>query len=579
MKTFFDYFKGREAVEKTGNRVANSEKSPSASSSMKDESSAFQPGSRPSDKSLGQNISLSQKPPNCGREVKEEQAIILKLEDFLKRIPPEFLRPGGYQPARELHFGIDEVANNIAQGKATILLSEIAKQCPEIFKDSIVGRKNIDIFFPWHKLARQVDFLRSYRSRTKPDAEKLEALSAKQENAPLWDSKLGTEAIPVKQEPQAVAPLCSNSPEPCKGHLKAGGLESSEQVESTAQKTRSTGVGEAGLLKTQMAELKAEREKMLAEVANARSELGRVRNEAAQLSAVNASRERAERQVETLRSQFREANAAKKELDARLKKAEADIKSVEVLGRELEKAVEGRQHAVRELEIIRAEMQTLRETSAAARTELVVHAAEIEKAKGIAEARVRELEQHIVDLNSKFESLTLERDKSAGEAPRLRGHHAKLIASLKSERDNAFNSRDELREEMQRTREEFRKKVDTLTAERDALKREKLQFNSQKDQLRFNHKKQIDFLNGDTEKRVAAMNKRVEVANAEREKLVWDLKNQREQFNAQIEDLRFERIALIKARDEAIAQERETRRELEVDLEELKRGRDLRIKH
>ena len=541
MKSFFDYFKGREAVEKKGNRASNPEKSISTSPTMEDDASMFPSGTRPSVNRFGSSIALSGKPSIDGGKSPEEQAIILELGDFLKRIPEEFLRPGDHQPARELQFGIDEVANNIAQGKATIPLSEIVKQCPEIFKDSIAGRDQIEIFFPWQKLARQVEVLRSGRSRTKPGAETLGSFATNQENLPTWSGKSQSGSVPVPQELRVAM---------------------------------SPGEGEAMQPKTRIEELLTERENILVELANTRSELERVRIEAARSPAVNASREGAGKQVESLNCQLQGAMALNQGLDERFEESEEEANTVELLRKELQAALEGRQHAVKALDLVRAEMQALRETNAEARTELVAHAAEIEKTKGAAEARVRELEQHIVDLSSKLELLALEREAPPGDSTQFRGHHAKLIASLKSERDSAFRSRDELQEEIKSIREAFRRKVETLTAERDALKQEKLQFNAQIDQLRVNHKKQIDFLNCDTEKRVAAMKRRVDAANTEREKLVWELKNQREQFNAEVEELRFERIALVRARDEAIAQERETRSELEDKLETFHRERE-----
>jgi predicted nucleic acid-binding Zn-ribbon protein len=563
MKTFFDYFKAREGDEKPGNHVPDSGVSPCNSRPIPGETPPSQTQSRsPASKGPARNIALSESPATSSGEIAEMQVIILELGDFLKRIPPEFLRPGDHQPTRELRFDIDEVANNIARGKATLPLSEIVKQCPEIFKDSIVGRGNIEIFFPWQKLAKQVDVLRGYRSRAKLGAE-----MKKRENAPTWYSRSAAESAPAKSIQPSGKPARPVMP-----------LSREERRWTSSQPVVSGNkVPEVGALsdcvQERVSELVAEREKILTELANTRSELKRAREEASKISRMGSSVEDAQNQIEMLQGDLRDAVAAKAELEERVRAAEAEITTAGEFQRKLQLAIVDRENALRELEEVRAEMQNLRESGVAARAESIAHSAEVSKARAVAEGRVKELEQHIVDLSSRFETLTAERENVVGEVPSLRGHQAKLISSLKSERDTAFRLRDELREEMQRSRDEFQKKIEALTAERDALKREKVQFVSQMDQLRLNHRRQIDFLNGDTEKRVAVMNQRIEAAKAGCAQAMADLKKQREQFNIEIEGLRTERIALAKARDEAIAQERETRKELEDEINELKRER------
>ncbi len=86
--------------------------------------------------------------------------LILELGDFLHRIPPAVLAPGPHDLRTELRFEISELSRQINRGQTTILLSELYKRCPHIFRGELGEAGATEIRFPWQKLAKLVSLAR-----------------------------------------------------------------------------------------------------------------------------------------------------------------------------------------------------------------------------------------------------------------------------------------------------------------------------------------------------------------------------------------------------------------------------------
>jgi len=84
------------------------------------------------------------------------EEILLELSLFYPRIPPEFLASTPPDLKRALKFKIAEIKDLIAQGKITVPLSRIVEQVPEIFSVKISKENDVEVFFPWKKVAHLV---------------------------------------------------------------------------------------------------------------------------------------------------------------------------------------------------------------------------------------------------------------------------------------------------------------------------------------------------------------------------------------------------------------------------------------
>ena len=477
MKTFFDYFRLRaggdfEAPPKSANPVQSpftpQHKAVSGSNESRDSSKvelgAVEDGERGGAGSgRGRNIALSEQPAESGSNGPRDRDILLELGDFLKRIPPEFLKPESHNGTRELRFDIDEVADNIAQGKATIPLSAIVKRCPDIFNEPFADHSRVEIYFPWQKLAKQEGIFKSRSSKGIPMPEGI--LPGKGAESMTWYSK-GT-GKPGKGSDQQDS--------------KSLGKEAASS-EASASEGNSEAQPAPDVANPSSADLKVSSRPVRDPVAEGRAEQLRIIEEA-------------ERRADQFATQC-------------------------------QIAIEERDAALRELSRLREEISR--------------------------------------------------KNALAGGQDEL---SRKLLATLRVERDAAVEARDEAVVESKAERDELLQKVISLQSERDALRRERAQGAAQADQLRADHKKQIDFLNRDTERKVASFNRRLEAVQREREKVLADLRAQREKSNGEIEVLRSERNAVFKARDEAIAEAKATRMELQQHIDRLIRERNALTKN
>ena len=88
----------------------------------------------------------------------------LELGDFLHRIPAQMLLPGPHDLKTELRFDIHDLSQRIARGNTSIALAEIYRRVPHIFRAEVLETDNVEVRFPWQKLAKLV-------GKTKPVGE------------------------------------------------------------------------------------------------------------------------------------------------------------------------------------------------------------------------------------------------------------------------------------------------------------------------------------------------------------------------------------------------------------------------
>jgi len=85
-----------------------------------------------------------------------EPQIVLKLGDILPRVPLELLAPGPHDPALQVRFTVEELAEKIARGKVTVPLERLAAAFPGVFRQHGVSSGDTDVSLPLQKLLDQV---------------------------------------------------------------------------------------------------------------------------------------------------------------------------------------------------------------------------------------------------------------------------------------------------------------------------------------------------------------------------------------------------------------------------------------
>jgi len=93
---------------------------------------------------------LPQKVPPSADEIR------LELGDFLHRIPAQLLLPGPHDLKTELRFEITDLSQRIAKGQTMVNLAEIYRRVPQIFRSEVLEGDNVEIRFPWQKIAKLV---------------------------------------------------------------------------------------------------------------------------------------------------------------------------------------------------------------------------------------------------------------------------------------------------------------------------------------------------------------------------------------------------------------------------------------
>ena len=155
-----------------------------------------------------------QKPPAGENDLR------LELGDFLHRIPAHLLLPGPHDLKAELRFDIAELSSKIERGQTTIPLADIYARVPTIFRGTILLTDNIEVRFPWQKLAKLVNLAKVPRKAPEAGAsspELAEKLRAKKSTKSAEAEGVSTPAVPpptpaAKPMPQAPKPATDVKP-------------------------------------------------------------------------------------------------------------------------------------------------------------------------------------------------------------------------------------------------------------------------------------------------------------------------------------------------------------------------------
>jgi hypothetical protein len=86
----------------------------------------------------------------------EEQEIVLRLGDILPRVPSHLLKPGPHEAMFKIRFSVEELAEKISRGRASVPLERLASVCPEVFRTSSGFPGEQEIQLPLQKLLEQV---------------------------------------------------------------------------------------------------------------------------------------------------------------------------------------------------------------------------------------------------------------------------------------------------------------------------------------------------------------------------------------------------------------------------------------
>jgi len=95
-------------------------------------------------------------PEDSAAAREEERAIVLRLSDILPRVPDELLKPGPHDPALEVRFTVEELAEKIARGRVTVPLERLSSVFPGVFRDKGAFPGETEVPLPLQKLLAQV---------------------------------------------------------------------------------------------------------------------------------------------------------------------------------------------------------------------------------------------------------------------------------------------------------------------------------------------------------------------------------------------------------------------------------------
>ena len=89
----------------------------------------------------------------------QEEEVILRLGDILPRVPHHLLKPGPHDMAKQLRFSVDELAEKISRGRASVPYEKLAAACPDVFVKVDGQHAEPEIQLPLQKLLEQVGMI------------------------------------------------------------------------------------------------------------------------------------------------------------------------------------------------------------------------------------------------------------------------------------------------------------------------------------------------------------------------------------------------------------------------------------
>ena len=85
------------------------------------------------------------------------QSIMVEIGGLLRRVPRELLIEGAEAIKGDVPFKAGDLIGLIAKQKPFMKVSFIAKTCPELFREEITPANDLEIMFPWHSVAAQLE--------------------------------------------------------------------------------------------------------------------------------------------------------------------------------------------------------------------------------------------------------------------------------------------------------------------------------------------------------------------------------------------------------------------------------------
>ncbi len=113
----------------------------------------------PSAMSTDKESSPSSDAQSDGPQEKENEDLVVLLEDILPLVPTRCLRAGLHDPDLPLRFHVDELSASIAKGRVSVQVSRLAQICPEVFDTPRTPVEDVAIRLPLQKLIEQLGFV------------------------------------------------------------------------------------------------------------------------------------------------------------------------------------------------------------------------------------------------------------------------------------------------------------------------------------------------------------------------------------------------------------------------------------
>lgn len=86
----------------------------------------------------------------------EAGQVVLRLGDFIKRIPRDLLKSSELDLDRTLRFDLVDLADCLAEGISTVPLALLVQAIPDIFIDNVRDQQLAEIRFPWTRLLETI---------------------------------------------------------------------------------------------------------------------------------------------------------------------------------------------------------------------------------------------------------------------------------------------------------------------------------------------------------------------------------------------------------------------------------------
>lgn len=326
----------------------------------------------------GVETSCELQEPSTAQPTPEDKGIVLELRDFVRRIPPELLKPGGAEAEYELRFDMDEVASHILSGNAKISLSEIVRRCPEIFKEPYADYSMVEIFFPWQKLAARAEGFKrhlakiAYRSRN--------ASPRKSSGEVPWFSKSSGDSgkgLPLPQPEEKPVRHARKPRHASQGKTAANGStspasgaglnapgKSSSSMDMDVATIIADAERERNMSQQLVQSLAAQRDRLVSENADLLDEIDELRRNGQSVGGEGNGEVGNEDSVATLRSQLNDAISEKLKIQ---KVLEETVERVSELERELSASQEVIGILESERDRITLELDRMRKSNAAVR--------------------------------------------------------------------------------------------------------------------------------------------------------------------------------------------------------------------